>query len=258
MLLAEYGQVDHRTYDSDEEGNDQPLAGDDPADLANPEPSGCDSARPHPSGSRRASGHDPSPELRAARQENELDALALRASHGDQHALGELLDRIRGPIVWQCRARMNGRTIGQHTPEDIAQEVLIAVCGALSRFRPAETRWMAFVYGIVRNKVIDAYRAAGRDRSEPMQELPDRVDDDDRAGPEAAVLRSADRALLQELLAELPDLQREVLVTRVAMGYSAEETARMIGSTAGAVRVTQHRAMVKLRALLAKRMAERE
>ena len=54
---------------------------------------------------------------------------------------------------------MNGRTIGQQTAEDIAQEVLIAVCGALGRFRPAETRWMAFVYGIVRNKVIDAYRA---------------------------------------------------------------------------------------------------
>ena len=115
--------------------------------------------------------------------------------------------------MWQCRARMNGRTIGQQTPEDIAQEVLIAVCGALGRFRPAETRWMAFVYGIVRNKVIDAYRAAGRDRSEPMEELPDHIDDDDRAGPEAAVLRSADRALLHELLAELPELHREVLVT---------------------------------------------
>jgi RNA polymerase sigma-70 factor, ECF subfamily len=72
------------------------------------------------------------------------------------------------------------------------------------------------------------------------------------------VLRSADRALLHELLAELPELQREVLVSRVALGYSADETARMIGSTPGAVRVTQHRAMVKLRALLAKRLADRE
>jgi RNA polymerase sigma-70 factor (ECF subfamily) len=49
-----------------------------------------------------------------------------------------------------------------------------------------------------------------------------------------------------------------VLGLRVAMGYSAEETARMIGSTAGAVRVTQHRAMMKLRGLLAERLAEPE
>src|SRR2546430_2581305 len=96
-------------------------------------------------GSRRSgsSGRGP-PAARAARQEGERDELALRASRGDRRALSELLDRIRGPVVWQCRARMNGRSIGQHTPEDVAQEVLIAVCGALNRFRPAETRWMAF------------------------------------------------------------------------------------------------------------------
>jgi RNA polymerase sigma-70 factor (ECF subfamily) len=249
VLIAEYGQVDDRTYDSDnDEGNGYPLAGRDPAGVAGPEPpDGGDIGRPAPD--------DHAPAGRAARLETELDDLALRASGGDRQALSELLDRIRGPVVWQCRARMNGRTIGQQTAEDIAQEVLIAVCGALGRFRPAETRWMAFVYGIVRNKVIDAYRAAGRDRSEPMEDLPDHIDDD-RAGPEAAALRSADRELLQELLAELPELQREVLALRVAMGYSAEETARAIGSTAGAVRVTQHRAMIKLRALLAKRQAD--
>jgi len=248
VLLAEYGQVDDRT--NDHEGNGHPLAGGDPAGTAGPEPPGRDAERPEPPGDHSAA-------VRAARLESELDALALRASDGDTKALSELLDRIRGPVLWQCRARMGGRAVGQHTPEDIAQEVLIAVCGALGRFRPAETRWMAFVYGIVRNKVVDAYRAAGRDRSEPMGELPDNVDDD-RAGPEAAVLRSADRALLHELLAGLPEQQREVLVLRVAMGYSAEETARTIGSTSGAVRVTQHRAVVKLRALLAKRMADRE
>jgi RNA polymerase sigma-70 factor, ECF subfamily len=251
VLLAEYGQVDESTYDSgDDEGNGYPLAGRDPAGIAGPEPPGDGDGR------RPLAGDDPSPAGRKARLEAELDELALRASGGDQQALSELLDRIRGPVVWQCRARMNGRTIGQQTPEDIAQEVLIAVCGALGRFRPTETRWMAFVYGIVRNKVIDAYRAAGRDRSEPMEDIPDRIDEDDRAGPEAAVLRSADRALLHELLDELPDLQREVLALRVAMGYSAEETAKMIGSTAGAVRVTQHRAMVKLRALLRQRQID--
>ncbi len=266
MLRAEYGQVD----DSVDEGTAYRLAGGDPAgtagleqpgrdisrleplghDIAKPEQPGRGTARPEPPGDLASTAP-------AARLEFELDELALRASEGDAKALSELLDRIRGPVLWQCRARMHGRAIGQQTPEDIAQEVLIAVCGALGRFRPAETRWMAFVYGIVRNKVIDAFRAAGRDRSEPMQELPDHVDDDG-AGPEAAVLRSADRALLHALLAELPELQREVLVLRVAIGYSAEETARTIGSTPGAVRVTQHRAMVKLRALLAKRMPDRD
>ncbi len=236
MLTAECEQVDNRTHDG---GDDEDNPG-----------------RHRPGGG--LADADLGPAAGAARLESEMDELALRASRGEERALAELLDRIRGPVVWQCRARMGGRTVGQQTPEDIAQEVLIAVCGALSRFRPAETRWMAFVYGIVRNKVIDAYRAAGRDRSEPTDEIPDHVDEGDWTGPEAAVLRSADRALLHELLAELPQQHREVLVLRVALGYSAEETARTVGSTPGAVRVTQHRAMARLRALLQQRLARRD
>jgi hypothetical protein len=38
-----------------------------------------------------------------------------------------------------------------------------------------------------------------------------------------------------------------VLVLRVAVGMSAEETAQAVGSTTGAVRVTQHRALARLR-----------
>ena len=38
-----------------------------------------------------------------------------------------------------------------------------------------------------------------------------------------------------------------MLVLRVAVGLSAEETGRAMGMTAGAVRVAQHRALVKMR-----------
>ena len=39
-----------------------------------------------------------------------------------------------------------------------------------------------------------------------------------------------------------------ILVLRVVVGMSAEETAEAVGSTAGAVRVAQHRAIAKLKA----------
>ncbi|MGH3816140.1 MAG: sigma factor-like helix-turn-helix DNA-binding protein, partial [Pseudonocardiaceae bacterium] len=47
-----------------------------------------------------------------------------------------------------------------------------------------------------------------------------------------------------------PDKQREILVLRVVVGLSAEETAEAVGSTPGAVRVAQHRALGKLRNVL--------
>ncbi len=49
------------------------------------------------------------------------------------------------------------------------------------------------------------------------------------------------------LLDTLPPKQREILVLRVVVGLSAEETAEAVESTPGAVRVAQHRALTKLR-----------
>jgi RNA polymerase sigma-70 factor (ECF subfamily) len=54
-----------------------------------------------------------------------------------------------------------------------------------------------------------------------------------------------------QLLQRLPERQREILVLRVAVGLSAEETAAAVGSTAGAVRVAQHRALARMREMFA-------
>ena len=203
-------------------------------------------------------GAEPEPEedrgeaMRAVRREAELNELAAQAAGGNKAALNRLLELIRTPVVRYCRGKM-GEGIGLLTAEDVAQDVLFAVCGALHRYRPGETAAMAFVYGIARNKVVDAFRSHGRDRSDPTEVVPDSVDD--RRGPESSAVLSTEIGEMKELLALLPPVQQEVLVLRIAMQFSAEETARTVGSTAGAVRVTQHRAMNRLRALLAERLA---
>ena len=56
---------------------------------------------------------------------------------------------------------------------------------------------------------------------------------------------------MTDLMDSLPSQQREILTLRVGVGLSAEETAEALGMTAGAVRVAQHRALAKLRRLLA-------
>lgn len=188
-------------------------------------------------------------EARSARREAELDALAGRAGGGDRAALEQLLALIRPIVMRYCRARM-GAGIGLMTPEDVAQDILIAICGALKRYRP-DTRAMSLVYGIARNKVVDAFRAAGRDQSDPTDSLPETVDAG--RGPDMEAVLNTEVDELRALLARLPAAQREVLVLRVALGFSAEEAARTVGSTSGAVRVTQHRAMAKLRALVTER-----
>lgn len=189
---------------------------------------------------------------RSARRDAELNRLAGLASSGDRPALESLLARIRPMVVQYCRARIGLGTLGTQSAEDIAQDTLFAVVGALERWRP-EKRVMSFVYGIASNKVVDAYRAAGRDRSVPTEVVPDEPDVEH--GPEQAALHGGMVAELRELLDELPEQHREILVLRVALGMTAVETAAAVGSTSGAVRVTQHRALAKLRELAGRRTA---
>ncbi len=198
---------------------------------------------------RAGNEHDPGGET--VRREAELNRLAAAAATGDRRSVGRLLELVRQPVLGYCRARMGSRAVGLQTAEDVAQDVLLALCGALPRYRSGEKPVMAFVFGIARNKVVDAFRTAGRDRSDPTDGMPD--EPDAGPGPELRAVLGSQVDWLRTLLEEIPANYREVLVLRVALHYSAEETAQIMGSSAGAVRVMQHRAMTKLRKLIADR-----
>jgi RNA polymerase sigma-70 factor (ECF subfamily) len=122
----------------------------------------------------------------------------------------------------------------------------LAAITALPRYKDQGRPFLAFVYGIAAHKVADAHRAAGRNRSDPTDVVPERFSMD--AGPEQMVLDAESSARMNRLLAVLPEKQREILILRVVVGMSAEETAEAVGSTAGAVRVAQHRALARLKA----------
>lgn len=182
-----------------------------------------------------------------SQQEAELAALAGRAAAGDDPAAGMLLARLRPLVVRYCRARLGrsgGGTYG--SADDIAQEVCLAVLTALPRYRDVGRPFTAFVFGIAAHKVADARRAAARDRTSPADVLPERADE--AAGPEASALAAADARFAHQLLDTLPEVQRDVIVLRVAVGLSAEQTGTALGMSAVAVRVAQHRALSKLRA----------
>ena len=81
----------------------------------------------------------------------------------------------------------------------------------------------------------------------PTEDLPDGPDD--RPGPEEAAVACLEAERVRGLLARLPVQQRELLQLRVLAGLTAQETGNELGMTAGAVRVAQHRALIRLRAI---------
>ncbi len=135
--------------------------------------------------------------------------------------------------------------------DDIAQEACIAVLTALPSYRQQGKPFIGFVYGIARHKLADAYRSAARSRSTPVAEVPDRPTDE--MGPEQRALAGFAAVLAGELLTQLSEGQQEIIRLRVIVGLSVEETADALSMSPGAVRVGQHRALTKLRGLLASR-----
>jgi RNA polymerase sigma-70 factor, ECF subfamily len=175
-----------------------------------------------------------------------LRDLTSRAVGGQPAAIESLLEHIRPMIVRYCRARL-GRVAGHyHVADDVAQEVCIAVLSALPRYRDMGRPFASFVFGIAAHKVADAMRSAAR-LAVPTEDLPDGPDE--QPGPEETVVAYLEAEQARALLAQLPGHLRDLVIMRVVTGLSAEETGNALGMSAGAVRVAQHRALARLRAL---------
>jgi RNA polymerase sigma-70 factor, ECF subfamily len=175
-----------------------------------------------------------------------LRDLATRAAGGQPAAIESLLAHIRPMVVRYCRARL-GRIAGHdHGADDVAQEVCIAVLAALPRYRDMGRPFASFVFGIAAHKVADAARHAAK-LAVPTGDLPDGPDS--QPGPEETVVASLEAERARALLDQLPGHLRDLLILRMVTGLSAEETGNVLGMSAGAVRVAQHRTLARLRAL---------
>ena len=156
------------------------------------------------------------------------------------------LRALRPVILRYCRARLS-----QHAADDVAQEVCLALISARRGPQdglPAGRTVTAYAFGIAQHKVADAMRAAAR-LAVPVPELPDIADD--RPGPEETVLARWEGEQVRRALAQLRPPQRRLLLLRVVSGFTAAQTGAVLGMSAEAVRVAQHRALARMRKLLA-------
>jgi RNA polymerase sigma-70 factor, ECF subfamily len=177
-------------------------------------------------------------------REPALRDLVAGAVEGDPRAADALMAALHPMVLRYCRARLGSAPGADDAADDAAQEVLVAVLTALPRYQDQGRPFEAFVFGIAAHKVADTFRSLGR-QGIPMADLPDRPDA--APTPEEHLLRVADADTARALVERLPENLRELILLRVAVGLSAEETGRALGMSAGAVRVAQHRALARLR-----------
>lgn len=178
----------------------------------------------------------------------DLDALAHACRDGDETAVADVLREVRPAVVRYLVA--NG--VRRDDVEDVAQEVCMAVAQALPQWHTESTSVWAFVFTVLRRRLVDHIRRCQRQSRNGevtlSGELPDAIDvgllPDEVAGERDQLRR------LRAPLDALPARQRDVLLLRVVVGLSVAETAAALGLARGSVHVLQHRAVKALRLVL--------
>src|SRR5213594_2600130 len=175
-------------------------------------------------------------------------ALAVRASKGEAAAFGLLYDRHVAAIYRYVYYRVRDDA----EAEDLTSDVFMKALRAIPRYEPRQA-FLAWLYRIARNAVIDHVRRGGRQVSFEDALLHPEVHN--AIDPDLEVLAGSDKATLRTALGQLTPLQQEVIVLRFLEGYSTDEIARLIGKREGTVRGIQFRALGALRQLIPSREA---
>jgi RNA polymerase sigma-70 factor, ECF subfamily len=164
---------------------------------------------------------------------------ALAAARlGEEWAVALLWRELHPRILRYLRV-----AVGGSEAEDLSSEVWLEVARGLGRFDGDESAFRAWVFTIARRRVIDTGRKVQRRRTDPVS--PDQIDRGSQDAPDELEARLALDAALRRV-ARLPRDQAEVVALRVLAGLSAEQVAEIVGKRAGAVRVLQHRGLLRL------------
>lgn len=129
---------------------------------------------------------------------------------------------------------------------DLTQETFLAAWKARARFDPTRGPLAAWLITIAKNKIIDAHRKSGREVDQvavdgKLMSIP-------QAG--AAIESLADRLLLSEALASLPERARTIVELSFITGLTHPEIADRTGLPLGTVKSDIRRGLARLRTYL--------
>lgn len=132
---------------------------------------------------------------------------------------------------------------GCEDPEALTQDVFLTVFGKLDTLTGGVRGLRTFAFSVAHARMVDDTRR--RERQPVLTQFHPHTDSRVSASAEEAALGSGSG--VSALLAGLSPRQQEVLLLRIVADLSIEETARIMGSTAGAVKQLQSRALKALR-----------
>lgn len=173
--------------------------------------------------------------------ERELRGIVDQAVARDADAWASLYRRAYPALFAYARRRLRS----DHEADDAVSETMLRALHQIDTFTWKGAGFDAWLYGIARNVIREAYRHTSR--TSPTAEVPE---------AETPALGPLDGLVGREQVADVrcaferldPDDQ-ELLELRVVAGLSAEGVGAVLGRRPGAVRMAQSRALRRFRNL---------
>ena len=178
--------------------------------------------------------------------ESSDEELMLGYRDGDAAAFDVLYARHKGGLYRYLQRQCRSAAAAEELFQDVWMNLIRARAGYT-----VQAKFTTYLYRLAHNRLIDHYRKSSQAAissfddadGEALEELPD-----DHATPPDAAYDSRQQAQrLLELLAELPEAQREAFLLQQEGGMSIEEIALATGVTRETAKSRLRYAMSKLR-----------
>jgi len=176
-------------------------------------------------------------------EQDEERGLITRAQ-SDPEAFGELYRRYVGRI-YNYNYRHTGNPI---EAEDLTSRTFYRTLRGIKSYREKGASFQAWLFRIAHNLVVNWYRDISRHPSVAIDTaLP--FHSPARA-PNDYVEAQEERALLQQMLADLPEDRKTLLILKFVEQMSNIEIAVVMGKSEGAIKALYHRTLTSLRDMI--------
>jgi RNA polymerase sigma-70 factor (ECF subfamily) len=170
------------------------------------------------------------------------DSVVVAAGQGDPDALDSVYRSLAPRVLGYLRAR------GVEDPEGLTDEVFIAVIPRLAGVRGGTEGLRTLLFSVAHARVVDEHRRRTRwpVQASYQPEYDARLVD----SAETVAMTRVTTGEVGQLLEELGEDQRAVIMLRVVADLSLEQTASVLGRSVGSVKQLQRRGLLRLRELI--------